>query len=122
MTETSSTEKIVTKAVSPDGNTSYEKITQIKTYWNNMNPYFRKVIISYALISIGCYAAYNYNDGKNALIDYRLKNHLSSQMDEWNAIKRGINSTENFFSALFFPYSVAEKIMPSIILYLNPKK
>jgi hypothetical protein len=117
-----STENIITKAVSPDGKTSYEKITQIKTYWNNMNPYVKRGLILYGTVTFLCYGTYNYQDGKRALMDIRNKNPQCSPSEEWRAIRSGINSADNFFSALFFPYSVASKVMPSVILFMNPKK
>jgi len=122
MTKGSVTENIVSKAVSLDGKSSYEKITQIKTYWNNMNPYIKRAVIFYTTVSILCYGIYNYQDGKNALLETRRKFPNALPSEEWKAIKNGIHGFDNFFSAVFFPYSVAEKVMPSIILFLNPKK
>ena len=116
-----STENITTNIVSPDGKTRYERIIHIKTYWNNMNPYIKKGIILYSIISIICYGIYNYQDGKRALLDIRNKTPNCSTSDEWKAIKNGINSCNNFFSAILFPYSITSKIMPTIILGLNPK-
>ncbi len=119
--EKTSTENIVTKLVSPDGKTHYEKITQIKTYWNNMNPYMKRGLICYSSLTFICYAIYSYQDGKQALFNIRNKNPSCSSSDEWKAIRFGIKSLDNFVSALFFPFSIASKVMPAVILFMNPK-
>jgi len=102
------------------GGTYFERIKTINTYWHNMPPNFRRVFIGYSAITVGCYAVYNYNDGKNALIDFRIKNGDTNASKEWVAIKQGIRSYNNFWDALFFPWSIAGKIMPAIVLALNP--
>jgi len=58
------------------GGTYFERIKTINTYWHNMPPNFRRVFIGYSAITVGCYSVYNYNDGKNALIDFRIKNGI----------------------------------------------
>ena len=111
------TENIVTK----DGKTSRESITKITTYWNNMNPHYKKGIIVYGMATIGIFMWYNYTDGKNALAKIRQEKPLATREQEWKAVNEGIRGFSNFFSALFFPYTITSKIMPSVILVFNPK-
>lgn len=111
------TENIITK----NGKTHYESITQITTYWNNINPYYRKGILLYGISTIGICICYNYIDGKNALFKIRQEHPLASNAQEWKAVRDGINGFENFWEALFFPYTAFSKIMPSVVLALNPK-
>ncbi len=95
--------------------------TTIVTTWTNTPRGIRYLLLSYGIISIGCYAMYNYNDGTRALLNFRKSGKtIYGPPDEWTAIKKGINYTDNFFSALFFPWSITEKIIPNIILYFNP--
>lgn len=97
------------------------KFQIIKTTWKNIPSPYRKFIIGYGIIVFTSYISYNYNDGRKALIDYRIKNSNTTSQKEWTAIKDGINSFSNFWEAIFFPFSISEKIMPTVILYLNPK-
>jgi hypothetical protein len=113
--------KIITENISKDGETQYKTITNIKKYWNNTNPYLRKMIVGYVCVSICFYGVYNYNDGKRALINIRNTNPLATPKEEWDVIKKGIKTYDNFFSALFFPYSFVEKIIPNAVIMLNPK-
>lgn len=125
MSETIETTKTTVKNVEGRTTTYFEKIKTINTYWRNMPPNFKRFTISYFAITSCCYAVYNYNDGKNSLIQYRnlqktkYPNVVVSTTEEWNAIKKGINSYDNFWDALFFPITLSSKIMPSIILLLN---
>ncbi len=112
--------------VSADSN-NYKIIKTISTKWNGTPSSIRYLLLGYTAVTITCYTVYNYNDGKRALLSYReyqknTGNKLHDIPDEWTAIKTKIKHIDNFISALFFPWSVTEKIIPSIILYLNPKK
>ena len=93
-----------------------------KKYWTNRSPNFRRFWIGYTVVSFGCYSVYNYNDGKNSLIDHReMHGETTGPTREWYAIKQGINSCDNLFDAIFFPISVFNKTMPSFILLTNPR-
>ena len=126
MAETVETTTTTTVKNLEGGTTYFERIKTINTYWRNLPPNFKRLTIGYAALTAGCYAVYNYTDGKNALVDYRAKQKFSqnphSASSEWNAIKQGIRSYDNFWDALFFPWSISGKIMPSIVLILNPEK
>jgi hypothetical protein len=81
------------------------------------------------LCVLSCNLAYNYSDGVKALHEYRGRNASGSMSDpnivyqqEWNAIRKGINSYENFWDALWFPFSVASKIMPTVIMAVHKKQ
>jgi hypothetical protein len=118
-----SVKTITTTDYKNEENGTFRTIKIIHTYWNNMPSNFRRFMSLYVFISAVCYALYNYNDGKNALLNYRRKrfsNNALSSIDEWNAIKDGINSFDNFWNALFFPWSFFGKIMPFVVLLLNP--
>lgn len=120
------TEEIITSKKTLEDGSYHSRITKIRTYLSNMNPVVKKCLIGYGLISIGCYTVYNYNDGKNALKEYRLKSkdlntkYVSDPEWEYKAVRNGINSYENFWSALFFPWSITRKIMPTIIILTHP--
>ncbi len=119
--EITNTIKTLTNTVSKDGKTKYQNITQIKTYWRNMNPYTKRGLILYSFISIICFGTYNYQDGKQSLLTFRKFKSNCTPAEEIKAITNGINSCSNFFSALFFPYSIVSKIIPNIIVLINPK-
>jgi hypothetical protein len=121
MAETVETTTTTTVKNVEGGTTYFERIKTINTYWRNMPPNFRRFFIGYGLVTAGCYGVYNYNDGKNALVDYRAKNGETTSTKEWKAIKDGIKSYDNFWDALFFPWSISGKIMPAIVLLLNPQ-
>jgi hypothetical protein len=68
----------------------------------------------------------DYQDGKNALIKYRLLNpKVPGQMNpmnplkEYEAVRNGINYFSNFYDAIFFPFTLCGRVMPSIVMYLN---
>lgn len=103
-----------------NGTTRFQRIETIRTYWRNMPPNFKLMFFAYGAVTAGCYAVYNYNDGKNALLDYRSRNTDTSATKEWKAIRDGIRSFDNFWDALFFPVTLSSKIMPSVILLMNP--
>ena len=115
-TESSKIEKIIQTR----NNGSYS-ITTIKTYWSNMNPLLKKVFIGYGCIAVSCYTVYNYADGSRTLKNYRITNPKSTPAEEWSAVRNGINSFDNFWSSLFFPWSITNKVMPAFILMTNPK-
>jgi len=104
-----------------NGNRYIERITMIRSYWTNMNPRIKSFFIGYGLITTSCYTVYNYNDGSNALTEFRTKYPTGTSIAEIRAIRDGIKSYDNFWSALFFPLSISEKIMPNLVLALNPK-
>ena len=120
MTEGINETTVVSKKMLDDGS-YYESVTKLTSYISEMNPIVKRCLIGYGVIVLACYTVYNYTDGKNALISYRSKNSAAQPMEEWKAIRDGIHSYDNFWSSIFFPWSISEKIMPSIILRLNPK-
>jgi hypothetical protein len=122
MAETVETTTTTTVKNLEGGGTYFERIKIINTYWRNMPPNFRRLAIGYGAVTAGCYAVYNYNDGKNSLIDHRAKNGDTNASKEWIAIKQGIKSYDNFWDALFFPWSISGKIMPALVLLMNPGK
>ncbi len=111
------------KTIQPDG---YRIIETISTKWSDTPESTRYFLLIYCITTVSCYATYNYNDGKRALLKYRKAKQngevINSPDGEWSSIKQGINHTDNLLSALFFPWTITEKIMPSVILYFNPAK
>jgi hypothetical protein len=99
----------------------YNQITTIREHFSKMNPLAKKALICYGSIMLCCYASYNYSDGVNALKKIREKNPNSNYEDEWKAIRNGINSYENFWDAMWFPFSITSKIMPAIIMTIHKK-
>lgn len=123
MAETVETTTTTTVKNGEGGTTYFERIKTINTYWRNMPPNFRRLTIGYAAVTTGCYAVYNYNDGKTSLLEHRERNgRETSAIQEWNAIKQGIRSYDNFWDALFFPITLSGKIMPALVLFMNPVK
>jgi hypothetical protein len=115
-------ETIETVTVKNLENGGFSKVKIIQRYWASTSPITRRFIIGYGIITIFCCTAYTYTDGKNALIKYRADHPSTSTVEgEWEAIKNNMNTAENFWSALFFPWSIAGKVMPSIVLLMNPK-
>jgi hypothetical protein len=86
-----------------------------------MPPNLKRMFFAYTATATGLYALYNYNDGKNALFDYRASAITPSPAKEWAAIREGINYVSNFFDALFFPMTISNQVMPSLILWMNPR-
>jgi len=76
----------------------------------------------YVLISLFFYIFYNYRDAKNALIKFREKSPNSDIQLEINEMRYNIKYFDNFFSSIFFPFSVSRKIIPMIVIFFNPKK
>jgi len=97
---------------------SSETTTTIIKYWNNTSPFFKKCTLLYFSISVGFFFIYNYNDGKRELLNYRKQSDYKKD-NEFYVTKRSINGFENFFSALFFPYSMFEKVIPGIVIMMN---
>lgn len=106
---------VVTNVLSKDGR------TEIKTYWGNVNPYAKRGLFLYCFISIILFGTYNYRDGKNALVKIRATKPQCIVSEEITAVKNGIDSFSNFFQSLIFPYSLGSRLIPSIIIYMNPK-
>jgi hypothetical protein len=107
--------RVVTNVLSKDGK------TEIKTYWENVNSYTKRGLLLYSFISIILFGTYNYRDGKNALMKIRTEKPQCTVSEEITAVKNGFNPVCNFFQSLFFPYSLGSRIVPSIIIYMNPK-
>ena len=123
-TEGISETTVVLKKTMGDGSV-LERVTRFKSYLNTVNPRVKKFFIGYTTVVGICYASYSYDDGKNALHEYRTRTKdepyspvIAAQ--EWKAIRPGIKSGDNFWSSIFFPWTVTEKIMPSLILFANP--
>jgi hypothetical protein len=119
MTETTSTETQVKQEIK--NGTFYNKITTIKESFHKMDPVKKKFIVGYGIIVMCCYASYNYSDGVRSLKNVRVKNPTSTYEEEWKAVRNGINSYENFWDALWFPFSITSKIMPTLIMITNKK-
>ncbi len=88
-----------------------------------MPPNFKHFAIGYSALTTVCYITSNYYEGKHSLINYRI--YYANQTDmssELNAVKQGIHSDVNLFEALYFPVTVPTKIMPTFVLFMNPKQ
>jgi len=128
MTEEISKTTLTQNKVLDDG-TYYQHVTHIQTYISNMDPRVKAMLVGYAVVVCVCYGVYSYSDGKLALNTFRtsdtnkqlyVKYDQNVAFKEFKAIRNGINSWNNFWDACFFPFSLSEKVMPWIIMKLNP--
>jgi hypothetical protein len=101
-----------------DGSEFKEYIT---TSWTHTPQPLKYTIYMYIFSTIVCYIVFNYMDGKNMLLLYRLKGGKDyDQNSELNIIYSRINYWSNFFDSLIFPWTFSKYVIPSIILYFNP--
>jgi hypothetical protein len=102
--------------------TLHQQVEVVRSYWSNVPSTFRYALYGYIFMTACCYILYNYHDGRNALVQHRATSPSANPVEEWQAIRKGIRSWENFVSSMWFPYSLSEKVMPAIVLWLNPRK
>ncbi len=108
-----------------NGKTYFERIKIVET-WNNFRPITRYFATAYIGVSVINFFASSYYDAKNELYLFKKKNINTPKgpeysMNEWNAVYEGanINSCENFFNSIVFPYTIFSKVTPFIVLQLN---
>ena len=115
--------------VGNDGKTTYlkETITTLKNSWSHTSPLKKKIVYGYLLGSIVDNGYGSYQSGRNALEEFR--NDPTKYPDrrvktDWQAAYYGCSSEicSRFFESLVWPISIASRVMPSMIIWLNPPK
>jgi len=100
--------------------TVQKTITSIRESWSKMSPVKKGLTCAYFSIATGCMMKDTYDDGKQELDNHRKDKN--AWRTEFQAVKDGCskNTYRNFTSSLFWPYSIYQKLVPSIVLALNP--
>lgn len=89
------------------------------THWKKIVSSNKIYIGVYLLISVLTCCQFSYTDAKTALLKYRNGN--SSVLGEYEYVYKNINYFDNFCYSLFFPWTLFGKIIPSLVIWLNPK-
>ena len=96
-------------------------------FFKNMSKPFKYGSIFYFVGIVGYNSFYSYSDSKEYLNKYR-KNNLTSDeskeiQSEFDAVKYGGSKdfAPRFFASIVWPISLANDIIPSVVLKLNQK-
>jgi hypothetical protein len=108
------------------------RVIKVTQSWSSLSPRTRLLIGCYA----GGFAVHelvsSYGAGKEALEAHRLKQeqHASNKgsgsslpnKTEWEAVRAGCREGgwERFWDSLVFPATLASKLMPHVVIWLNP--
>jgi hypothetical protein len=84
--------------------------------------WFRVTCIVYMSISLIMYVNFIYNDGVSALLAARhAKGSVKmTNRQEIEVIRSNLNGCRNFWECLIWPYTAMNRIVPVLILILNP--
>jgi hypothetical protein len=119
----SSTTELV-RNVQKDGWQVIEKINIVKN-WNTLSKRTKYIIGGYSGLAVCNLLASTYNKGKEALIDFRTQSTTNKSDDggEWLAVRKGCS--DKFLTtvgeSIMLPYTALSKIMPWLVIKLNPK-
>lgn len=127
--------KEVTK-VDASGKTTIikETITTARETWNNLSPLKKKLIGAYIAVGATDNLFGSYQQGKVALEDYRKDDKEGRDRkywtprgerkanNEWQAVYLGCREgmMGRFMASCIWPASIFGRVMPSVVLYLNP--
>ena len=130
-TSEGTTEKVITKEIKgKDGLTIIEKINIIQK-WSKMSTIQKLLLGSYGSSIIASFSFSTYHDGRDALIKRREERVKNTQKnidniaeDDWRAAKYGCtqNIGSNFIESVFFPIMWTARVIPKLVLFLNPPK
>lgn len=111
-------------------NTSSGKkmIERINIYknWNSYSKTKKSFILGYLLMATGAFIFKTYNDGKDALIDYRKETKPEKRTDTelWQKVSDGCSKYmfDNFLASFLFPFTFFSNMMPNLIIAINKEK
>lgn len=103
-------------------------IEAIKYTWRCI-PSEKRVKYVYFGIGAVVYTQYNYSDARSALEKKRLEltsgdpeyKKKYSYSEEWKYIHENIYYTQNLIDAVFFPLTVFQRVIPTLVISMNPK-
>lgn len=121
--------EIITTKTSTDKNGyNITEILNVRQHWSTWSTSTKILVSIYGISAISYYFFGIYNDGKSSLLAFRQAqfNKTLSQSNfknEFEAVKHGcsLHAWSRFWSSLIIPYTCISEIMPSIILFFNPK-
>ena len=107
-----------------------ETITTITQTWNSLTPLKKKLLCAYVAIGATDNLFGTYQSGRIALENYRdsLKTRNdythSTIKSEYQAVTYGCAKCicSRFIYSCIWPVSIIGRVMPSMVLYLNPSK
>lgn len=128
---TGKTEMQETVSVGNDGREKITKtvVTRITETWGNVSPVFKWSLYGYVAGGMSTNLYMSYNGGKLALEQYRNMNpgeisyKFKNVTSDWEAVYVGCkeNSWNKFWNSVVWPAHIAESVMPSVVLWLNPQ-
>jgi hypothetical protein len=131
------TRKVVQSAVKEGAFTKYA--TQVTSYYRQMSPFTKKLLVGYGLAVTATFATETYNVGKSELKYYRIdpsgwaadqKDQWgyfikdAHKIDEWTAVKNACKKDAfcRFASSVLFPYMLFNNVVPTLVIGLSKKE
>lgn len=119
------TTKITKNVVNNKGEHVLQETLFRKT-WNSVPNTAKYFLGIYTLIGSLDYFKMSYNNGKSALLVYRINNNAIdiTASGEWNAVVEGCNRdwVGNLWKSAVFPVTIFQHVAPNLVLFFNPKK
>ena len=119
------TKEITSQNTEKKGEKLVTTIVNVKETFNNMGRTAKLGIAFYSGGILTYNLSSSYNAGVSALRQYRSEHGNDfNEDDAWNAVYKASReeSVSTAFCSLFWPFSIASKMAPSLVMIMNHKK
>lgn len=112
------------KEISPG--TWLTSVTQIReVVKENVPPWIFYLIFFYFLCTILAFGAFVYQSGKHQLLVFRSSTKTRKDVEpieELTVVMGALQEWKNFYEAVYWPYFIWKQLIPSFILWMNPRQ